>query len=184
MKRDKRISKWEDRENDFYRALKKGFACWVVKVTIHFRNSLRAKRAILIKNSANLTLQINSGDFDFSSLCSFLKSNSPLFQVPRNHKNHKSDTTIFSKQTAVVWSSLLESLCLLESIYARVLPLVVRWSILGLFVTLFGSSTCTAEWGRREIGLKFSFFLYQHKTESPAEASSSVTAARGALSNH
>ena len=23
MKRDKRISKWEDRENDFYRALKK-----------------------------------------------------------------------------------------------------------------------------------------------------------------
>ena len=30
-----------------------------------------------------------------------------------------------------------------------------------LFVTLFGSSTTASEWVRREIGLKFSFFLYQ-----------------------
>ena len=45
MKRDKRISKWEDRENDFYRALKKGLAL----ATLESQNSLE----IVVSEASN-----------------------------------------------------------------------------------------------------------------------------------
>ena len=45
MKRDKRISKWEDRENDFYRALKKGLTL----ATLKSQNSLE----IVVSEASN-----------------------------------------------------------------------------------------------------------------------------------
>ena len=56
MKRDKRISKWEDRENDFYRAFKKkkkDLLLQVVKVRIHFLEIIASEASNFCIGSKN-----------------------------------------------------------------------------------------------------------------------------------
>ena len=106
MKRDKRISKWEDRENDFYRAFKKkDLLLQVVKVRIHFLEIIASEASNFCIGSKNPKYRSNEfkkgrisseGSNTKTRFVRFEKVVHSCFQLPRNHKMIKivaSDTT-------------------------------------------------------------------------------------------
>ena len=86
MKRDKRISKWEDRENDFYRALKKGLTLATLKsqnsleiVVSEASNNLERQYPILRMSSFLAILKLWFSAFWSTSFLIFWRSDFLIF---------------------------------------------------------------------------------------------------------